>query len=137
MLPFRDVAVGPVQDNGEKRPGSLPTARSRCRQTPALRVLPPLLVDFTGWLDDFSHSGIYDANGSASRNVLSVNAFALVDGQLSPIPPELRNPIFDAVATRDQNNRCPGSTERPATDGSNPFTAGGFNCDPTQIPPGE
>ena len=34
-------------------------------------------------------------------------------------------------------NRCPGSNERPARDGTNPFTDGGtLDCDPSQIPPG-
>ncbi len=137
-LPLRKVAVGPVRDNGADRPGSLPTAqKSFAGSRPHWAFFRPYSVDFTGWLDDFSHSGAYDANGSASRNVLSVNAFALVNGLLSPIPPELRNPIFDAVATRDQRNRCPGSAERPAKDGSNPIMAAGINCDPTQIPPGE
>ncbi len=136
-LPLREVAVGPVQDNGAKRPGSLPTStKAFAGGRPHWAFFRPYSVDFTGWLDDFSHSGAYDANGSASRNVLSVNAFALVNGLLQPIPPELRNPIFDAVATRDQRNRCPGSAERPAKDGSNPISSAGLNCDPTQIPPG-
>jgi phospholipid/cholesterol/gamma-HCH transport system substrate-binding protein len=137
-LPLREVAVGPVRDNGAERPGSLPTSQKAfAGSRPHWAFFRPYSVDFTGWLDDFSHSGAYDANGSASRNVLSVNAFALVNGLLSPIPPELRNPIFDAVATRDQRNRCPGSAERPAKDGSNPIMAAGINCDPTQIPPGK
>ena len=68
---------------------------------------------------------LYDANGSASRSALSVNAFAAVNGLLQPIPPELRNSVFDAVATRDQRNRCPGSIERPAPDGSNPVKVTG------------
>jgi len=138
-LPLREVSVGPVQDNGAKRPGSLPTAQKAfAGGRPHWAFFRPYSVDFTGWLDDFSHSGIYDANGSASRNVLSVNAFAAVNGLLQPIPPELRNPIFDqSVAARDQRNRCPGSAERPAKDGTSPVTTGGLNCDPTQIPPGE
>ncbi|HEX6391642.1 MAG TPA: MlaD family protein, partial [Solirubrobacteraceae bacterium] len=137
-LPLREVSVGPVRDNGAERPGSLPTSQKAfAGGRPHWAFFRPYSVDFTGWLDDFSHSGAYDANGSASRNVLSVNAFALVNGLLQPIPPALRNPIFDAVATRDQRNRCPGSAERPAKDGSNPISSAGLNCDPTQIPPGE
>src|SRR3712207_7715616 len=46
----------------------------------------PYTVDFTGWLDDFSHSGIYDANGSASRVATSGNAFAAGGAQLKLVP---------------------------------------------------
>ena len=49
----------------------------------------------------------------------------------------MRGQVFSEVATLGQRNRCPGSTERPAPDGSNPYRpSGDFNCDPTQIPPG-
>ena len=33
--------------------------------------------------------------------------------------------------------RCPGSNERPAPDGSNPWNPGGDTCDPSIIPPGD
>jgi len=138
ILPFRDIAVGPVRRNGEERPGGLPQAAAAFkRQTPKAAFFRPYLVDFTGWLDDFSHSGIYDANGSASRVATSVNAFAAVGGQLQLVPQELRTALTDSVTARGQNNRCPGSMERPFEDGSNPWRPSeDFNCDPTQIPPG-
>ena len=37
-------------------------------QTPQFAFQRPYTVDLTGWFDDFSHSGIYDALGSASRD---------------------------------------------------------------------
>jgi phospholipid/cholesterol/gamma-HCH transport system substrate-binding protein len=133
-LPFRDIAIGPVNVNGKERPGSFETStKSLEGQTPVLAFLRPYSVDFTGWLDDFSHSGIYDANGSASRSATSVNAFAAIEGTLRPVPAELRDEIFQATTVHRQNNRCPGAIERgalwkPTAD---------FNCDETQVPPGE
>jgi len=32
--------------------------------------------------------------------------------------------------------RCPGSNERPAPDGSNPWAPDGLNCEPSIVPPG-
>ena len=115
ILPFRDIAVGPVQRNGAERLGGAQGGhRARCeRQTPKAAFFRPYVVDFTGWLDDFSHSGIYDANGSASRVATSVNAYAAVGGQLQLVPQELRTALTDDVTARGQNNRCPGSMERP------------------------
>ncbi|MEJ7784002.1 MAG: MlaD family protein [Solirubrobacteraceae bacterium] len=138
ILPFRDIAVGPVRRNGAERPGSLQQlAAGFKRQAPKAAFFRPYVVDFTGWFDDFSHSGIYDANGSASRVATSVNAFAAVGGQLQLVPQELRTSLTNAVTARGQNNRCPGSMERPFEDGSNPWRESEeFNCDPTQIPPG-
>jgi phospholipid/cholesterol/gamma-HCH transport system substrate-binding protein len=138
ILPFRNIAVGPVRRNGAQRPGSLDQiATSLQRQTPKAAFFRPYVVDFTGWLDDFSHSGVYDANGSASRVATSVNAYAAVGGQLQLVPQELRTQLTDAVTARGQNNRCPGSMERPWEDESNPWQPfATFNCDPTQLPPG-
>jgi phospholipid/cholesterol/gamma-HCH transport system substrate-binding protein len=136
--PLRDQVIGPVSRNGRQRPGSFPqTARSLRQQTPHFAFFRPYVVDFTGWLDDFSHSGVYDANGSASRVATSVNAFASVGSQLQLVPQGLRDELGDAVTRRGQINRCPGSIERTAEDGSNPWKPSpGFDCDLTQVPPG-
>jgi phospholipid/cholesterol/gamma-HCH transport system substrate-binding protein len=137
--PFRDIAVRPVRRNGKERPGSFATStESLRRQRTPFAFFRPYLVDFTGWLDDFSHSGIYDAFGSASRVASSVNAFASVNGQLKLVPQPLREALNDAVVRTGQTNRCPGATERPAEDGSNPWKPSpDFNCDLTQTPPGQ
>ncbi|HEV3001923.1 MAG TPA: MlaD family protein [Solirubrobacteraceae bacterium] len=136
--PLRDVAVRPVFRNGKERPGGFETSVESLRaQTPHIAYFRPYTVDFTGWLDDFSHSGIYDANGSASRVSTSVNAFAAIGAQLKLIPEELRQQVTNAIVRTGQNNRCPGGSERPWSDGSNPWkVADDFNCDPTQLPPG-
>ena len=134
--PLRDQTVREVRRNGAERPGSFVASEESLRgQIPILRQFRPYMPDFTGWLDDFSHSGIYDANGSASRSATSVNAFAAVQGTLVPIPPALRPQAFRQVIRTGQNARCPGSAER-SSDGSNPYVPDGVTCDPTQTPPG-
>jgi hypothetical protein len=48
-----------------------------------------------------------------------------------------QNPITSGALNTNQLRKCPGSNERPAPDGSNPFTDNGtLNCDPSQVPPG-
>lgn len=136
-MPFRDIAIGPVQANGKQRPGSFETStRSLRQQTPHWASARPYAVDLTGWFDDFSHTGIYDGNGSAARVAANVNAFTFVNGQLTPVPVELRQQLFNAVATLKQLNRCPGANERDPGDGSVPWRESGLNCDPTQVMPG-
>jgi phospholipid/cholesterol/gamma-HCH transport system substrate-binding protein len=135
---FRDVTTRPGQYNGRERPGSFATSTESLRaQTPQFAFQRPYIVDITGWFDDFSHSGIYDANGSASRVSTNVSAFSFAEGQFELVPEELRREVFNTVASRGQRNRCPGSTERPAPDKSNPVKPSpDFNCDETQLPPG-
>jgi phospholipid/cholesterol/gamma-HCH transport system substrate-binding protein len=137
--PFRDIALGPVQRNGREREGSFPTiTKSLRQQTPHFAFFRPYAVDFTGWLDDFSHSGIYDANGAASRIATSVNAFASVGSQLKLVPQELRDDLGNALVRSGQTKRCPGASEHPAEDASNPWKPlTDFNCDPAQLLPGD
>ncbi|WP_205699103.1 MlaD family protein [Conexibacter sp. SYSU D00693] len=130
---LHDVAVETRERNGEQRAGALPTGTTSLRgQTPQLAFLRPYSVDLTGWFDDFGHSGAYDANGNFNRSAISVSAFSLVDGLLRPVPPELRQQLFDSVVAVGQNNRCPGSIERGALWKPSPD----FNCDETQGPVG-
>ena len=138
VFAFRDVTTKPGTYNGATREGSFPAAvRSLKGQTPQWAFQRPYAVDLTGWFDDFSHSGIYDAFGSASRVSSNVSAFAFINGALKPVPEELRGQVFSEVATLGQRNRCPGSTERPADDKSNPYKPSpDYHCDETQIPPG-
>ncbi len=138
-LPFRDVTTRPAIYNGKQREGSFSaSARSLKGQTPHWAFQRPYTPDFTGWFDDFSHSGVYDANGSASRVSTNVSAFAFLNGTLVPVPEQLRNQLFARTATVGQRNRCPGSTERPAADKSSPYRPSpDYNCDPSQIPPGK
>lgn len=138
QVPLRDIAVNDVSENGKERPGAFPASTKALEQgTPQIGYLRPYTVDLLGWFDDFSHSGTYDALGAASRVGIHASAFALLEGQLSPVPPELRDEAFEASAETDQRNRCPGGGEHRSQDGSRPWKpAPDYNCDPSQVLPG-
>jgi phospholipid/cholesterol/gamma-HCH transport system substrate-binding protein len=130
----RNIAVRPVNANGKQREGAFPASvRALNQSSPLLATARPYAVDLTGWFDDFSHSGVYDALGGASRVGLHLNAFAFLDGVLSPIPPELRDQVFRNVASLNQRDRCPSSVERGALWKPTPD----FPCDETQVPVGK
>ena len=140
-LPLRDITIGPVQANGKERRGSFAEAtESLTHQTPEWAFQRPYSVDLTGWFDDFSHSGLYDANGSASRVATSVPAFRVVDGVIPTLDfvlPADRAEVFRQVAMLGQNNRCPGAAERDRGDGSTPFRpSANYNCNPAHVPIG-
>ena len=136
--PLRDIAVGPVRRNGEEREGALPAAAEALEgATPRIAFARPYSVDFTGWLDDFSHSGNVDAMGAFARIGTHVNAFSLKNGVLSPLAPAARAPGLKELLDVGQYNRCPGSVERDRGDGSMPWRPSeDFNCDPSQLPVG-
>jgi phospholipid/cholesterol/gamma-HCH transport system substrate-binding protein len=136
---LRPIAVGPVERNGKEREGAFPaTAEALISATPRLAFVRPYSVDFTGWLDDFSHSGNFDALGGFSRIGTHANAFTLKSGPVAaPLAPIARADDIKELALVGQNNRCPGSAERDTGEGTLPFKpTPDFNCDPTQLPPG-
>jgi hypothetical protein len=139
QVPLRDIAMGPVQANGEQRRGAFPESVDALRKSvPELAYARPYAVDLTGWFDDFGRSGIYDALGGVSRVGTYINAFGLIDGVFRPIPPELRPQAGQLYTRSDQRNRCPGAAEHPADDGSNPWKpTPEHNCDPNQTLPGK
>jgi len=158
------VANGPVFKNGKRRDGAFPesaTALSTSlNETAMFRAYQP---ELTGWFDDFGHSGVLDANGGIGRIGTTFNTFSvgandlpiislpdLLAGQLGsigPFPDSGADTPEQQIAALDTANykRCPGSNERPADDGSNPFLdpsnaaseGGPVNCDPSIVPPGE
>jgi phospholipid/cholesterol/gamma-HCH transport system substrate-binding protein len=133
------IATQTAQRDGSDRAGALPeTIKALAGVTPQLAFLRPYSVDLVGWFDDFSTSGAYDAMGNFSRAGLALNGFSL--GPLLnalPVPPELRNALLSAGVKIGRNNRCPGSLERTAPDGSNPYKPSpDFNCDASQTPIG-
>jgi phospholipid/cholesterol/gamma-HCH transport system substrate-binding protein len=136
--PLRDIAVREAERNGARRPGSFPTSAAAFTSArEPLSFLRPYAVELTGWFDDFGHSGIYDAYGNASRVATVASPFATIGSQLLPVPESLRQQLSEEGIQRGQRNRCPGSMERPAPDGSNPWRpAPDFNCDPSQVPRG-
>jgi phospholipid/cholesterol/gamma-HCH transport system substrate-binding protein len=137
--PLRDIAVRDVNENGKSRDGAFPASTQAIKDaTPGIAYLRPYTVDLLGWFDDFSHSGTYDALGAASRVGIHASAFAVLDGQLSPVPPELREQAFKAAAATNQNNRCPGGGDHKSQDGSRPWKpTPDYNCDPSQALPGK
>jgi phospholipid/cholesterol/gamma-HCH transport system substrate-binding protein len=137
-VPVRNIGVGPVQANGQTRQGALPaTTAALGTATPELGFARPYSPDLTAWFNSFAHSGVYDALGGASRVAISANPLAIVNGLLTPIPPELRQAALLSTLTTGQRDRCPGAAEHPNADGSNPYHPPGFPCDPTQVPPGQ
>ncbi|MDX6667084.1 MAG: phospholipid/cholesterol/gamma-HCH transport system substrate-binding protein [Solirubrobacteraceae bacterium] len=142
-VPVRDIAIGPVHENGTNREGAFPASvKAVSGATPELSSARPYAPDLIGWFDDFSHSGVQDALGGVSRVGLYANLFTVV-GNLPQIinNPLLTNPTlraagFQTTAQTRFNNRCPGSMERTAPDNSNPFVPSDVRCDPTQLPLG-
>jgi phospholipid/cholesterol/gamma-HCH transport system substrate-binding protein len=133
-----EIANKTATRNGKERPGALPTiAKALDGLTPQVGFLRPYAPELAGWFDDFSTTGAYDALGNYSRAGLAINGFTLGTlGNLIPVAPELRADLLAAGTKTHRNNRCPGSLERTAPDGSNPYAPQGFNCDRTQVPIG-
>ena len=137
--PLTKIAIGPVNRNGARRAGAFPESvtslEDSLKQLAFFRAYTP---ELTGWFDDFGHSGIVDANGGIGRIGTTFNTFSLSPNGLPNVFQGVETPAEQASGLDLGNlERCPGSNERPAPDGSNPFTDGGtLDCDPDQIPPG-
>ncbi|MFN8150494.1 MAG: MlaD family protein [Solirubrobacterales bacterium] len=134
------IAIGPVQANGERRQGAFPESATALHDSlDELAFFRAYSPELTGWFDDFGHSGVIDANGGIGRigttfNTFSLGANDLPIVDLSGLLATTGTDLFDIGNYR----RCPGSNERPAPDGSNPWTDGGaVNCDTSIIPPGQ
>jgi len=54
------------------------------------------------------------------------------DDTLQPVPPSQRLAGLQSGFTR----RCPGAASQPRPDGSNPYAPAGFDCNPSDVPPG-
>ena len=134
IVPLRDTVLRSVLANGKQREGAYPASiKALGDATPELAYVRPYAVDLTGWFDDFSHSGIYDALGGASRAAPYVSAFTAVNGTLNPIlDPILRQQAIKNITSLGQRNRCPGAVERGSVYKPSPT----YNCDATQVPLG-
>jgi hypothetical protein len=135
-----DATTRKVQANGELRPSTFASlSSSLTKAAPEMAFFRPYAADLTGWFDDFSTSGAYDANGGFSRAGLALSAFTFSPllGTLVPLPPELRDDALAAGAALGRNNRCPGSIERDQGRGEVPYKpTADFNCDATMVPVG-
>ena len=132
---LRDIAVGSAARNGKTREGAFPaTTKALAGATPELATARPYAPDLTGWFDDFSHSGLYDALGGASRAAPYVNLFANVDGVLKPLLDRATQAkALEQGLSSDQRWRCPGAAERGAVYKPTPD----FPCDAAQEPLGK
>jgi phospholipid/cholesterol/gamma-HCH transport system substrate-binding protein len=134
------AANDPVQANGAQRGAAFPEiAKALNASTPEMAFFRPYAPDLTGWFDDFSSSGVYDALGSFSRAGLAVSSFTFtpLTGAIVPVPPELRDQVLAANSKVGRNDRCPGSDERDPGDHSTTWRpTPDFNCDPTIQPIG-
>ncbi len=126
--------------NGKERPGAFKALQAASQASaPQFGYFRPYSVDVAGWFDDFSASGAYDALGSFSRSGLGLSAFSAGPAlsSLLPVPAALRPLLGAGSVQTGRNNRCPGSNERRAADGSNPYKPSpDYNCDATQVPIG-
>jgi phospholipid/cholesterol/gamma-HCH transport system substrate-binding protein len=104
---------------------------------PVIDFLRPYSPDLVGWFRDFGQSAAnYDANGHYARVMPMFGIFRYVangsGGGLEPVPPSQRL----AGLTGGTARRCPGAASQPRPDGSNPYAPAGFDCDPSNVPPG-
>jgi phospholipid/cholesterol/gamma-HCH transport system substrate-binding protein len=128
-----------VRAHGKLRPSTFKSLTdSLTGGAPELAFFRPYAADLTGWFDDFSTSGDYDANGAFSRAGLDLSAFTVTPALgLVPIPLALRADALAAGAKLGRNNRCPGSDERDQGRGEVPFKpTTDFNCDASITPVG-
>ena len=113
-----DQGGGP-QDVGRVR-GAFPEMVEALRETAPLFAFSRLYTpDLTGWFDDFSTTGSYDALGGFSRAFNKINAFGS-GAQFIPLADRLGD-LTNSLRT-EQYKRCPGASEEPAPDGSNVFS---------------
>ena len=107
---------------GETRGAFPELAEALTDSAPVVAHGRPYTTDFLGWMDDFSHTGAYDALGSFSRAQTFFNAFSVNDNSVNFIPLVDRGDAFSAIARTGQFKRCPGASEEAAADGSNVFS---------------
>jgi phospholipid/cholesterol/gamma-HCH transport system substrate-binding protein len=117
--PLARVAMDQQHVNGADRRGAFPETTDALKAAaPTIAFGRPYTSDFVGWMDDFSTTGGYDANGGFSRAWIN---FAEI--------------LYGAGPKLKQFRRCPGANELPAADGSNVFSAdqaAELDCDPNQ-----
>jgi phospholipid/cholesterol/gamma-HCH transport system substrate-binding protein len=143
---------GTLSANGAQRLGAFPQSTVALNDsTPELATARPYAVDLTGWFEGFSHPGVADANGNASRIAPVVGVGSIDNGALNLLPsfldPLLRSVLAfggsgttpggsstpnQGVLTSGQGDRCPGSMERGAVY----YPESGYPCNPSETPTG-
>lgn len=138
-----------VYSDGQYRQGAFPVSVNALNQsTPELSIARPYAVDLTGWFEGYSHPGVYDANGGASRIAPVIGVGSIQNGALNLVPGQfgdlLTNPqgrlgFASSILTTGQGDRCPGSMERGPVDPGSSATnvESGFPCNPNEVPTGK
>jgi phospholipid/cholesterol/gamma-HCH transport system substrate-binding protein len=150
--PLAEIGVGPVNRNGESRPGTLPASADALGdsldQVSTLRAYSP---ELTGWFDDFGHSGFPDAFGGIGRISTTLNAFSLgtpsAGVPCNSLTEILKIPlgtslcqtlngddIYNALGAKFLR-RCPGANERGLSE-EQLTQSGTVDCDPNETPLG-
>jgi phospholipid/cholesterol/gamma-HCH transport system substrate-binding protein len=140
---------GTLQANGQQRLGAFPQSTIALNDsTPEMATARPYAVDLTGWFEGYTHPGVIDANGGASRIAPVVGVGSIENGSLNLLPSFLQPVLRQVLAfgnsstggptssggllTSGQGDRCPGSMER----GSIWYPESGFPCNPAEVPTG-
>ena len=135
--------------DGAPQLGAFPVSAQALNQSvPELAVARPYAPDLTGWFEGYSHPGVYDANGGASRIALIVGLGSIQNGVLnilgsSPLTSLLNQTVgrltfANGVLTTGQGDRCPGSMERGPTPGTSATNVeSGFPCTTSEVPTGQ
>ena len=142
-VPLAQSTVRSINANGKNRPGAFPQSITALNDsTPELATARPYAVDLTGWFEGYSHPGIQDANGNASRIAPVVGVGSVENGALNILPAFANPALRSALAfggsgqggelTTGQGDRCPGSMERGAVF----YPESGFPCNPNEVPTG-
>lgn len=151
QVPLAEIAVGPVNRNGQSRPGAFPAStQALIDGLPQLQWFRPYITEdaISGWFDDFSHSGFPDALGGVGRISLTFNTFTVgaggVPNLLDPVDPGtfIGGQPFEGLLDIKNLERCPGAnvhgsqltgTEQDQLDYSeDPSHPGGLDCNDTQ-----
>ena len=117
--PLTRVALDNQNVNGASRPGAFPATTTALRAAaPTIAFARPYTPDFVGWLDDFSTTGGYDAQGGYSRAWINLSEL-----------------LYGSNPKTGQFRRCPGASDAAASDGTNVWSAdeaAQLDCDPSQ-----
>jgi phospholipid/cholesterol/gamma-HCH transport system substrate-binding protein len=138
------VCLGHVFAHGKVRNAAFQeSAISLDKSSPELATDRPYAADLTGWFEGYSHPGVIDANGGASRIASVFGLESIANGLTSVIPPGVagflqqflgtNTPGNNPLLTTGQGDRCPGSQERGATF----YPESGFPCNPSEVPTGK
>ena len=143
------TCTGTLQANGAQRLGAFPQSTIALNDsTPEMATARPYAVDLTGWFEGYTHPGVIDANGGASRIAPVVGVGSIENGSLNLLPSFLQPVLRQVLAfgnsstggptssggllTSGQGDRCPGSMER----GSVWYPESGYPCNPAEVPTG-